>query len=257
MSKEGRLSSFLGTLRALRRPRRKRSPRLFVLAGGMGAGKSLWRKTHLKRIALTVGFESVEALERSFIDIDEEAAQRKVSRLSLKREIEERILDYIRRGESFGFETTLAGKGETGPGFDGRGRIRGKIELITMAQEAGYEVYIVFLSPKVAKISVERVQDRQIRGRHGASKETVRQTLYGAIGGEAKLRRIAKRIEYYDTTDVEALLVAVREGGRVKMIVSLNELRPLFRRILVRDWVPNLDRGTPLDTRRTTTSDKK
>ncbi len=72
----------------------------------------------------------------------------------------ELIAEHVSRGESFAFETTLAG--------------RNFARSISQWRTMGYHVSLIFLSLPSADLAIERVAERVRQGGHPVSPEVVR-----------------------------------------------------------------------------------
>ena len=84
-----------------------------------------------------------------------EAAAVGAGRLMLKM-----MRDYVKRGESFAFETTLSG--------------RGYVRSIRYWQERGYHVELFFLRLRTAEMAIERVKQRVLEGGHDVPERVIR-----------------------------------------------------------------------------------
>jgi predicted ABC-type ATPase len=72
----------------------------------------------------------------------------------------ELIDEFVARGESFAFETTLAD--------------RGYVRRISIWQASGYHVTILFLALPAADSAIERVRERVAQGGHAIPEEVIR-----------------------------------------------------------------------------------
>lgn len=109
------------------------------------------------------------------------------------------IRDYVRRGESFAFETTLSG--------------RGYARLIPRWREQGYRVKLFFLRLSRPEIAIARVRQRVSEGGHDVPELVIRRR-FGA--GLRNFERIYKGLvdewAMYDNSGDQPVLV---EEGRL------------------------------------------
>ena len=129
--------------------------KITIIAGPNGAGKTTFAREFLPREADCLNFINVDLIAAGLSPFDPERAALRAGRLMLQ-EIQRRI----HAGESFAFETTLAG--------------RHYARLIPLGQRAGYHVRIIFLSLPTADLAVARVSARVAQGGHNVPEHVVR-----------------------------------------------------------------------------------
>jgi len=129
--------------------------KITIIAGPNGAGKTTFAREFLPREADCLDFINVDLIAAGLSPFDPERAALRAGRLMLQ-EIQRRI----HAGESFAFETTLAG--------------RHYARLIPLGQRAGYHVRIIFLSLPTADLAVARVSARVAQGGHNVPEHVVR-----------------------------------------------------------------------------------
>ena len=107
------------------------------------------------------------------------------------------MAEHIDRGESFAFETTLAG--------------RNYARSIPRWIESGYRVTLFFLSLPSAEMAISRVAERVRQGGHDVSEEVIRRRfIAGKENFETLYKPIVSEWLLYDNAgDVPVLL----EGG--------------------------------------------
>ncbi len=106
----------------------------------------------------------------------------------------------VGRGESFAFETTLAGRGYVR-------RIRGW-------RAKGYHVTLIFISLPGAEWAVKWVAERVRQGGHDIAEHVVRRRfLSGRKNFEERYKRIVDDWVLYDNSGLEPLLIEWRERG--------------------------------------------
>jgi predicted ABC-type ATPase len=98
------------------------SSRVYIIAGPNGAGKTTFAREFLPNYADCKNFINADLIAQGVSPFSPEAAAFRAGRLML-----EEIDLYAKRGESFGFETTLSG--------------RSYLSLIRGLKRRGYEVH--------------------------------------------------------------------------------------------------------------------
>lgn len=182
-------------------------PRLNVVIGGNGAGKSTWCSHH--RDSLPEHFYNPDAVAEGIGGWNRRARQREAGEL-----VARRIREHLEKLESFGFEST----------YSGRTRPR----IVERAKALGYEVDAVFIGTRTAEINVERVAAR-VTSRTGHAVETTeihrrwRAAQDNLARTAGSFRRIAlwdnsggttRRVGLIDATDIPVLAKPTPEWAR-------------------------------------------
>lgn len=134
---------------------RKQQKRIVIIAGPNGAGKTTFAREFLPREAGCPDFINVDLIAQGLSPFAPESVALQAGRIMLG-EISRRV----RRGESFAFETTLAGLNYA--------------RHIPKWRAAGYHVKLLFLSLPTADLAVGRVKTRVAQGGHAVPEEVVR-----------------------------------------------------------------------------------
>jgi predicted ABC-type ATPase len=168
--------------------------RIVILAGPNGAGKTTFAREFLVREISCPAFVNADLIAAGLSPFDPERMALRAGRLML-----ELIEEHVARGESFTFETTLAG--------------RNFARAIDQWRSAGYHVALIFLSLPSAELAIQRVAQRVRQGGHAVPDEVVRrrfsrgrehfETLYKPLVGTWML---------YDNAGESPILIAA--GGR-------------------------------------------
>ena len=119
--------------------RRPSIPKLTIVIGGNGAGKTTWCKEHPHE--LPEAFYNPDAIAQDLGDWNNAGNQREAGRI-----VNAAIRRHLEQGEEFGFEST----------YSGRSRPR----IVRTAASNGYEVRAVFIGTKGPEINIERVRQR-------------------------------------------------------------------------------------------------
>jgi predicted ABC-type ATPase len=144
---------------ALHRGMSSTAPTIYLIAGCNGAGKTTFAKEFLPTELKCLRFLNPDEIARGISPLDPQAGLFAAGRILL-----EQFRNYIARGESFTFESTLSG--------------RTYVALLKEAKAAGFQIeahYLVVLSPEFA---MRRVRARVAMGGHDVSEEDVRRRFF-------------------------------------------------------------------------------
>ncbi len=136
--------------------------KIIIIAGPNGAGKTTFARSFLPEEAQCPRFINADLIAAGLSPFAPEAAAIKAGRLML-----DEIAECARRGESFAFETTLAGLGY-------RAHIR---EWRTQ----GYHVSLFFLALPDAEVAVARVAARVRQGGHHIPEDVIRRRFAAGL----------------------------------------------------------------------------
>jgi predicted ABC-type ATPase len=138
------------------------SKKIIIIAGPNGAGKTTFARAFLPQEARCQRFINADLIAAGLSPFAPEAAALKAGRLMLA-EIE----DCVSKGESFAFETTLAGLAYLG-------RIR-------QWRAAGYHVSLFFLRLPDADAAIARVAERVLQGGHHIPDDVIRRRFAAGV----------------------------------------------------------------------------
>ncbi|WP_027390250.1 zeta toxin family protein [Chrysiogenes arsenatis] len=127
----------------LERPEKK----IVIIAGPNGAGKTSFAREFLPNEADCPIFVNADLIAAGLSPFAPERVAVTAGRLMFKR-----ITSLVNSGESFAFETTLAG--------------RGYAKLIPQWRAQGYRVKLIFLKLASVELAIERVATRVAQGGH-------------------------------------------------------------------------------------------
>ena len=109
------------------------------------------------------------------------------------------IHDYVRRGESFAFETTLSG--------------RSYARLIPHWREQGYSVELFFLQLSRPEIAIARVKQRVAEGGHDVPEPVIRRRFHAGLHNfEHIYKSLVDKWAVYENSGDQPVLV---EEGRL------------------------------------------
>ena len=132
-------------------------PKLYILAGANGSGKSTISKVLLP--AEGIVYINPDDIAREFNPENPVAAQIQAGKETLKR-----IDALLGRGDSFAIESTLSGLGY--------------LSVIKRARESGYEILICYTFVDSPEACIARIEGRVRKGGHFVPPQDVRRRYY-------------------------------------------------------------------------------
>lgn len=131
------------------------SKRIVIIAGSNGAGKTTFAREFLPNEAGCPIFVNADLIAEGLSPFEPTEAAIRAGRVMV-----DEIRRHVRRGESFAFETTLAG--------------RRYARMIPAWRRIGYRVKLIFLWLPNAEMALERVAIRVSQGGHHVPEDVVR-----------------------------------------------------------------------------------
>ena len=165
------------------------SPRVIIIAGPNGAGKSTFAQEFLPNEASCPRFVNADLIAAGLSPFAPASAAMRAGRLML-----EEIRRNVSSGQSFAFETTLAGSGYA--------------RRIPQWQAAGYWVHLIFLSLQHPDLAVERVGVRVAQGGHDVPEPVIRRRFAKGWSNFHHLyRELVDSWRLYDNSGERAILL--------------------------------------------------
>ena len=163
--------------------------RILMIAGPNGAGKTTFAMEFLPNEADCPIFVNADLIATGWSPLSPARSAFRAGRAML-----EEIRAHARRGDTFAFETTLAG--------------RGYARSIPAWQEQGYQILLFFLRLPTPDFAVRRVKQRVLEGGHDVPERIVRRRFHaGWRNFESVYRQLADVWVLYDNSgDVPVLL---------------------------------------------------
>jgi predicted ABC-type ATPase len=116
----------------------------------------------------------------------------------------EEIETLAKHAADFGFETTLSGRSHQG--------------VIQGLRQRGYEVHFFYLSLPSVELALSRVRGRVMQGGHDVPEAVVRRRFDRSIRNFlAYYRALADEWIFYDNSDLEPVIIASEEHGRLRI----------------------------------------
>ncbi len=134
--------------------KRSVNPNVYIIAGPNGAGKTTFARKFLPKYANCRVFINADLIAQGLSPFAPERAAFRAGRLML-----EEIETQAERGEDFGFETTLSGKGH--------------LEVIRGLKKRGFEANVFYLWVPDEELTLARIKERVSLGGHDVPKDVV------------------------------------------------------------------------------------
>ena len=163
---------------------------ILIIAGPNGAGKTTFAREFLLNEANCPTFVNADLIAAGLNPLQPEQEAMAAGRMMLNM-----IDDYVSRGRSFAFETTLSG--------------RGYARMIPRWQEQGYRVRLYFLTLPGSDYAVNRVRQRVAEGGHHVPEEVIRRRFdAGRRNFDTIYRELVNDWVLYDSSGNVPRLVA-------------------------------------------------
>ena len=176
------------------------NPNVYIIAGPNGAGKTTFAREFLPNYANCRVFINADLIAQGLSPFDPERAAFRAGRLML-REIEAQA----ERGEDFGFETTLSGKGH--------------LHLVRGLKGRGFGMHIFYLWVPSAELTLARIKERVLRGGHDVPESVVRRRFEKSIRNFfGPYRVLADRWILFDNSGVVPRDVASSWRGKLRVL---------------------------------------
>ena len=133
--------------------------RILIIAGPNGAGKTVFATDFLPNEANCPTFINADLIAAGLSPFRPDSAGIRAARLMLSM-----IHEYVEKGESFAFETTLSG--------------RGYARLIPRWQQQSYRIKLFFLRLPTPEMAAARVRQRVAEGGHDVPEPVIRRRFH-------------------------------------------------------------------------------
>lgn len=170
-------------------------PKLVVVIGANGAGKTTWAQRH--RIRLPLNFYNADSIAEGLGDANSPERQARARAL-----VDQEIAERLRLDESFGFESTWSGASRPA--------------IVRDASARGYETHAVFLGTAHPEINIARVRRRVLEGGHYVPESEIVRRWTRAFENLLATWDVFDEIDVLDSTDGTMRLVAGKSGTRTQ-----------------------------------------
>ena len=139
-----------------------KKPKLYVIAGPNGSGKTTFAEKFLPNFAECFEFVNADLIAKGLSPFSPSKVAIKAGKLLL-----EQIAEFSKKKIDFAFETTLAGKGYA--------------NIFKQMKHDGYELHVFFLWLPDVKLALARVADRVRKGGHNIPEQDVKRRFNRGI----------------------------------------------------------------------------
>lgn len=175
-------------------------PIVHVVAGPNGAGKTTFAREFLPQFGRCDEFVNADLLAQGLSPFVPERVAFRAGRLMI-----ERIEEMSGRGVTFGFETTLAGKGH--------------LPLLQRIKSLSYRIHLYFLWLPSAEMAVERVAYRVMRGGHYVEEPVIRRRYQTGMRNLWRdYRPLLDRWVMFDNSEDQPKVIASEENGTLQIV---------------------------------------
>lgn len=140
----------------------KPKPKLYIIAGCNGAGKTTASYTVLPEMLGCKEFVNADEIARGLSPFNPEGVAIQAGRLMI-----DRVLHLLKEGVDFAFETTLS--------------TRSYVKLIERAQRRGYFVALLFFSLPTPEQAIMRVASRVAQGGHNIPTDVIKRRFAAGL----------------------------------------------------------------------------
>jgi predicted ABC-type ATPase len=133
----------------------RRTANCYIIAGPNGAGKTTFATEFLPLYAQCCKFINADMIARGLSPFNPEAGLLRAGRTVL-----ERFAEFVKAGDDFSFETTLAG--------------RAYLPLLQRAKKSGFRLHLFYLWIPSPELALFRIRDRVESGGHNVPERDVR-----------------------------------------------------------------------------------
>ncbi len=174
-------------------------PSVYIIGGPNGAGKTTFAREFLPNYADCKNFINADLIAQGVSPFSPEAAAFRAGRLML-----EEIDLYAKRGENFGFETTLSG--------------RSYLSLIRRLKRRGYDVHFFYLWVPSVELALSRIRGRVLLGGHDVPAIDVRRRFDRSIRNFLlHYRPLADSWTLFDNTTAMPRVIASEEHDQLQV----------------------------------------
>jgi predicted ABC-type ATPase len=176
------------------------SPNLYIIAGPNGAGKTTFAIKFLPTYADCKNFINADLIAKGVAPFSPETVALRAGRL-----MRDEIDRHVKRGEDFGFETTLAGRSYLG--------------LIRRLKKRGYQVHFFYVMVPTVDLALTRIRGRVLAGGHDIPESTVRRRFGRSLRNFlADYRQLGDSWIIFDNSGATPAVIAFEKDGKSRIM---------------------------------------
>ena len=178
----------------------KKFPKLYIIAGPNGSGKTTFAKEFLPHYAKCENFVNADLIAQGLSPFSPAAAGIKAGRLLLNQ-----IHEFAERRTGFAFETTLSGKTY--------------VQLLRRLKQQGYVIHLFFLWIPSVELAVARIKNRVIEGGHDVPVTDVRRRFGRSVQNFFEVYRpLLDSWTLFDNSTTRPSLIAEEKDGKLAVV---------------------------------------
>lgn len=180
-------------------------PRLFIISGCNGAGKTTASYTMLPELLNIREFVNADEIARGLSPFQPEKAAIQAGKIMLNR-----IQDLLLRRQDFAFETTLSSRSFVG--------------LIEQAKQVNYTINLIYYWLDSVELAIERVKTRVRKGGHDIPEDVLIRRYYAGLQNLLTLYK--DKVDYWlliDNSQNEQEIIAEGHGSGQDQVYNENK----------------------------------
>ncbi|WP_267267860.1 zeta toxin family protein [Alkalimarinus sediminis] len=154
-------------------------PVLWVIVGGNGAGKTTFYRHNIAHL-------KIPFINADLIAAEQHPENPEIFSYQAARQADELREQYIQERRSFCFETVFSHAS--------------KVEFLTKAKQAGYEITLVFIHVELAELNKRRVEHRVNHGGHNVPEDKIKSRIPRTIENVKAARYIVDFLYVFDNS---------------------------------------------------------
>ena len=192
-----------------RKTTKRKLRELYIIEGPNGAGKTTFAREFLPHFVRCLEFVNADYIATGISPFAPAAAAIEAGRVMLKR-----IDTLAAEGKSFGFETTLAG--------------RGYVKLLQRLKAEGYRIHLFFVWLPSSSLALERVAQRVRKGGHDIPASVIRRRFDAGLKNFFEIYRpLVDRWELWDGSSNPPQRIASSSDRKLRI-----DLESLYNKVL-------------------------
>ena len=195
-----------------------KKPKLYVIAGPNGSGKTTFAEKFLPNYAGCFEFVNADLIAKGLSPFSPSKFAIKAGKLLL-----DQIADFSKKKIDFAFETTLAGKGY--------------VNIFKQMKRDGYELHLFFLWLPDVKLALARVEDRVRKGGHNIPDQDVkRRFARGVWNLFHSYRELFDTWTVFDNSTTDAKII-VKSESEILSIINAPNYQKLLKQAGVKNGI--------------------
>ncbi len=195
-----------------------KKPKLYVIAGPNGSGKTTFAEKFLPNYAGCFEFVNADLIAKGLSPFGPSRFAIKAGKLLL-----DQIANFSKKKADFAFETTLAGKGHA--------------NILKQMKRDGYEIHLFFLWLPDVRLALARVADRVRKGGHNIPEQDVKRRFNRGVWNLFHIyRELFDTWTVFDNSSTDAEII-VKSERNVLSVIDGATYEELLKQARVKDGI--------------------